>query len=397
MKKTMAMLLALLLVAVMLPVMAMAEDVYTALPVADSNGVISLDKDVVLSTTAKITSNVTIEFNGRTIRNGDGLGNSYILDVQATVTMKGGTIADSRTNDSGTITTIRNLGTLNLENMTISRGAGIAVKNDEAGVGNGGVLNVTNCTISVTGEKAQAIQNWGTATINSGTFTGQVNAWASPGWNPGKTIINGGTFNGDVYSLQYNRIEGNTPSGWPNVAAETIITGGTFNGTVITSYQQGGQHTVTAPEPENPTPGKIDVSGGTFNTDVRPYVHNELVVTYGNNYYVGDDAAEIIESAQSGTITVENVGNNTSFTVKPGVTVQNNWRGDNITVNGKNVYPGEIYTVPGAPIIIYTPTEDTPKANDQKNPSTGANDFVGVAAALAVVSLLGAAVAVRKK
>ena len=32
-----------------------------------------------------------------------------------------------------------------------------------------------------------------------------------------------------------------------------------------------------------------------------------------------------------------------------------------------------------------------------KNPTTGANDFVGVAAALAVVSLLGMAVASRKK
>ena len=32
-----------------------------------------------------------------------------------------------------------------------------------------------------------------------------------------------------------------------------------------------------------------------------------------------------------------------------------------------------------------------------KNPTTGANDFVGAAAALAVVSLLGMAVASRKK
>ena len=342
MKKIISIALALLMVAVMLPVMAMAEDVYNALPAADSNGVINLDKDVVLSTTAKITSNVTIEFNGRTIRNGDGLGNSYILDVQATVTMKGGTIADSRTNDSGTITTIRNLGTLNLENMTISRGAGIAVKNDEAGVGNGGVLNVTNCTISVTGEKAQAIQNWGTATINSGTFTGQVNAWASPDWNPGKTIINGGTFNGDVYSLQYNRIEKGTPSGWPNVAAETIIKGGTFNGTVKTGYQQGGQHTETVPEPENPTPAKIEVSGGTFKNGV--------------------DKSYIVD-------------------------------GKKLDANG-NVVPDTIT------IIVLGDggnTTTTPSTDNTKNPSTGANDFVGVAAAMAVVSLLGAAAVIRKK
>ena len=48
-------------------------------------------------------------------------------------------------------------------------------------------------------------------------------------------------------------------------------------------------------------------------------------------------------------------------------------------------------------IVIITPAEDTPKADDQKNPGTGANDFVGIAAAMAVVSLLGAAAVIRKK
>ena len=50
-----------------------------------------------------------------------------------------------------------------------------------------------------------------------------------------------------------------------------------------------------------------------------------------------------------------------------------------------------------APIIIYTPTGDTPKTDDQKNPTTGANDLVGVAAAAAVMALLGAAAVLRKK
>ena len=82
--------------------------------------------------------------------------------------------------------------------------------------------------------------------------------------------------------------------------------------------------------------------------------------------------------------------------VTPGVTVKNG-TDEKVTVNGNEVKPGATYTVPGAPIIIYPPTEDTPKANDQKNPGTGANDFVGVAAAMAVVSLLGAAAVIRKK
>ena len=49
------------------------------------------------------------------------------------------------------------------------------------------------------------------------------------------------------------------------------------------------------------------------------------------------------------------------------------------------------------PIVIITPTEDTPKTEPEKNPTTGANDFVGVAAAAAVMALLGSAVVLRKK
>ena len=48
-------------------------------------------------------------------------------------------------------------------------------------------------------------------------------------------------------------------------------------------------------------------------------------------------------------------------------------------------------------IVIITPTEDTPKTDDQKNPSTGANDVVAAAVALMAVSALGMAVLTRKK
>ena len=48
-------------------------------------------------------------------------------------------------------------------------------------------------------------------------------------------------------------------------------------------------------------------------------------------------------------------------------------------------------------IVIITPTEDTPKTEPEKNPSTGANDMVAAAAALMAVSALGMAVLSRKK
>ena len=48
-------------------------------------------------------------------------------------------------------------------------------------------------------------------------------------------------------------------------------------------------------------------------------------------------------------------------------------------------------------IVIITPSADTPKTDNQKNPSTGANDMVAAAVALMAVSALGMAVLTRKK
>ena len=59
----------------------------------------------------------------------------------------------------------------------------------------------------------------------------------------------------------------------------------------------------------------------------------------------------------------------------------------------KNVVPG------GNTVIVIVPdrTEDTPKTEPEKNPTTGANDVVAAAVALMAVSALGAAVLTRKK
>ena len=59
--------------------------------------------------------------------------------------------------------------------------------------------------------------------------------------------------------------------------------------------------------------------------------------------------------------------------------------------------PGTVPPSSGT-IVITTPSEDTtPKTEDQKNPSTGANDVVAAAVALMAVSTLGMAVLTRKK
>jgi hypothetical protein len=383
------------MVAVMLPVMAMAAvptEVATqeALKNAVANsGNIKLTSDIVLTETLTINSGVTIVLDlagkkisadmnkphmissagnltiidsvgtGSIAKEGNSSDYGYVLENHGTMVLNGikVTSASSKSSaiENGWYTADDNktsatcVMTITNSDISQTNGSGglYTIKNDDYGVMiiNGG--NFTNSTAS-----AGTVLNWNDLTINDGNFTGasavRTLKQGTLGYEEGNTRINGGTFNGKIDTL-------------PNYSGMRII-----------------------------------VTGGTFNTNVKNLARETVVVGYGNNYYVGDDAAAIVEKAQSGTITVERGRGNDSFTVKPGVTVQNNWN-DNITVNGERVNYGETYTVPGAPIIIYTPTEDTPKADNQKNPGTGANDFVGVAAAMAVVSLLGAAAVIRKK
>ena len=59
--------------------------------------------------------------------------------------------------------------------------------------------------------------------------------------------------------------------------------------------------------------------------------------------------------------------------------------------------PGTVPPSSGTIVIVPDRTEDTTKTDDQKNPSTGANDVVAAAVALMAVSALGMAVLTRKK
>lgn len=126
---------------------------------------------------------------------------------------------------------------------------------------------------------------------------------------------------------------------------------------------------------------KITVSGNAIN---------------GTGYLIYDDS--------NGTFTNENLNltitkdNTVAKTVN---TTQGVKDGEIHPLNGivkttveNNVVPGGST---GGTIVIITPTEDTPKTEPEKNPATGANDVVAAAVALMAVSALGAAVLTRKK
>ena len=136
--------------------------------------------------------------------------------------------------------------------------------------------------------------------------------------------------------------------------------------------------------------GNVVITGNTFkNVGDRIIRFNNVgedtTITISNNTSVnsGDSDGEIIKA--------------TTLPEGMEVTMTNdNWGkvGDKDPVIGN----GFIETTTGGTIVIVPDrTEDTPKTEPEKNPTTGANDMVAAAAALMAVSALGMAVLSRKK
>ena len=450
MKKVISIALALLMVAVMLPVMAMAAD-DTALPTADANGVIKLTNNVTLPKMTEIKGNITLDLNGFTIS-----GKGTVLDLYGTIEIK-----DSTEGGNGKIVSTDRTNTP----PDSPNSNGIWINDNTSVTINSGTIKGNTWGVVVAGVNASFTMNGGTV-INGITGNGSENAGV-PKYAPTTITINGGVVNGgelgiyhpQVGKLTINNGEITGKSGIEMRAGELVVNGGviTATGTPLTVNPNGGgsttvgaavaiaQHTTKRPitvnisggtftggaalleanpqtNPEDATKNvgivvnggtfngavnkaedgsSLGVMGGSFNSDVTDYVHASPTVKDNNGkYYVGSTAKNAVENAESGSFEVLAASEGEALNVKPGVTIVNN-SNTTIRVNGNDVKPETSYTVPGT-ITIIVPSEGgstttTPSTDNTKNPSTGANDFVGVAAAMAVISLLGAAAVIRKK
>lgn len=140
----------------------------------------------------------------------------------------------------------------------------------------------------------------------------------------------------------------------------------------------------------------------------------------GNTAWLKDDSAAIIyknsgtgtadvtitNNTINGTLTRDSLGdirlNNVTATITPNgpTTVYTGIKDKPETIPGKvTVSNGTITPVEQegpTTIVIISPTQDTPKTDDQKNPTTGANDLVAVAVAAAALALAGSAIILRK-
>ncbi len=352
MKKFLSIALALLMVCVMLPVVALADG--TSLPDPNANGVITLTENVTLSNTWNISSDVTIDLNGHKL--------TITHKTAVYITAGTFTVKDSGTNGEmaldGTISVI--MSNMKLESGTISFNKAPAT------------LALVSGNFEMTGGMVCAAAD-GTACFNPGYL------------GTSKIDIKGGVVKG--------------------ASASTAVIGcgeGRFNLDVDVSGDAvvDVNHELINNEGSNIV--AFDIASGTFTgkvdaADIATRAGGNLVVSDGNKFYVGDTATSVVSNATSGTFTVVN-GTDVNLTVKGGVTVKNGMTEGTVTVNGKTLEATNEYTAPTVIIISgdTTPTE-TPKTEDQKNPSTGANDMVAAAVALMAVSALGMAVLTRKK
>ena len=348
MKKFLSLALALLLVCVMLPVVALADG--TSLPTAE-NGVITLTENVTLSNTWNISSDVTIDLNGHklTINNGTAI---YVMGGSFTV------------KDSGQNGEMALDGTISLMNTT---------------------MRLENGTVSFH-QRQTGISLWNSKFVMT---DGMVYAAVQESFcfNPGY----GGTTTIDISGGTVKSVSTNTAM----IGCDSI---GSYNLDISISGNTTVDFANELMNGEGNNKVSFEITGGTFTGNVTEYAGNNLVVSDGTNYYVGATATSVVSNATSGTFTVVNGSANVDLTVKGGVTVKNGMAEGTVTVNGKTLEVDKEYTAPTVIIISgdTTPAE-TPKTEEQKNPSTGANDFVGLAAAAAVVALLGSAVVLRTK
>ena len=275
------------------------------------------------------------------------VGSETLVSIEgssASLTVKDGAIRSEAKNSDNTMgmVQISNGCTLKLDGGVLYSSFLHAIRNN-----GGGRVTMTGGSVTVDRQGAYALDNYGTAEISGGILTVQggtaVHAVAEASGASVTTKLSGNVVcNGNIH------VNGASNDGKTNIA-KLKISSGTINGSVnVESYSDvtlsGGTFTggVKGTSADNNT---IRVMGGIYPQDPGAYLAGDaLVILADSKYYVGQDALTQISSAQSGE-TLEVVHGKEVTDVPAGVTVTNG-TGDDITVDGETVAPGESITIP---------------------------------------------------
>ena len=384
MKKIISIALALLMVAVMLPVMAMADEtLQSKIDAAPEVATITLDKDY--------TEDITIP-----------AGKAITLDL-ATFTLTG---SSSHTiTNKGTLTVVGTTG-----KVVNTVGGKAALFNNVNAVANlnGGTFEGTTWYV---------IKNLGTITMN-GASVAQNDAGSSAidnGWygNPGNDC--NVTHPGNGYTAKLTIANGNFSGGMNTVKNDDYgvleISGGTFSNTNGPTVLNWNVATISGGEFKVNSTATSVIANGSFNNDADK---GQLTITGGQFTSSDNGKGNLlgygVGGQNGGSVTISG-GKFTGKMVAEGYPYEPVISGGTFSdqENAKKYLDNDNLVVNPATgkvepksITIIVPSEGgstttTPSTDNTKNPGTGANDFVGVAAAMAVVSLLGAAAVIRKK
>ena len=343
MKKFLSILLAILMLAVMLPVTAMAEE-----------NVVNVTTDNATTINYGATSNVTYKFAA-----GDYGAFKAIVGANTNVTFKGV--------EGANFTSFEVTYKVNRYNETDKSASTMKVE----GLNVAGIITINSAdgTLIVNNNKAKQIS------VTMNRQDGKVNANIQISNN----ILNGGDYG--IYLV-------------PNHSGYKLtISGNEFNNIKKHAIAIMGNQSDIPATPETMTAADtISVTQNTFNSygmDGKPRAAFKI---WNDTKFAPKDSATITSAAAT---LVASIKDSNTFS----------------SSLGKNCVAALIYDLgivaldPPTPpeeegpstIVIITPTEDTPKTEPEKNPSTGANDVVAAAVALMAVSALGAAVLTRKK
>lgn len=197
------------------------SDIAEALEAANAGDTVTLLDDVTADVV--INKNITLDLGGKTLTN-TGAGKATISVTGGTVTVKNGTV----------------IGGTSYYNIEVTKGsnANLTLEDITATAGNTG---------------SSMIDNWGTMTIKSGTYTGGLNVVKS---EEGSTL----TINGGKFTLEY------ATSGYTGVIfayGTTTITGGEFIQNLTTTGRRNHPQVILAGVVEGYTSSVI-VTGGKF-------------------------------------------------------------------------------------------------------------------------------------
>ena len=402
MKKLLSVVLALLMLAVMLPVTAMAEDTNycTIEGITEADGTTLKHFDTLTAAAKAWRESKGVVTEGNTFgANNLGTVKSIVWDIYGSVPVGDGAGVAGNNGAGDCIftggyftpdVTVSKVTVTGHNNATISKTndkyrvsvnanevvfANITFEDTMRNDSNPGSLTFTNCTFKAGLRMPHARDN-STLKVENCVFTGSE--------EKGYAIFVQGTMTNVV--LSGNQIS-NAKCGMniQTAPATVSITGNTITnltGKDANDGKYGSAIQLTSGASFTVTDNIINIANGL--NAFQLYEGLTAEVTISNNKVTAD---YLIWNQAPETTTISSADNTLNI------------KNANLANAKGELVPDETVINKAAPtqIVIITPAGDTPKTEPEKNPTTGANDVVAAAVALMAVSALGAAVLTRKK